>query len=110
VITVQKAHGLAPDDPAISSSLGELPVETGHSQEATLLLQSALESHQGNVEISLSLAKALESQGKAADAISLTQKLYQGGRSSEAEPEFRTVLQTNPRNLKSSGRSGEDLV
>jgi Flp pilus assembly protein TadD len=81
-----------PNDPNVRFLIAQ---PLGNAYGLVLLAQEKSSDAPTQFQEALSLNPAME-DAKVNHAIALNQ----GGRSSEAEPEFRTVLQTNPRNLK----------
>lgn len=66
---LQKAHGLAPNDPDISLSLGSLLVELGRTQEAYPHLASARQSGKYDALSSYAMANALQRDSHPQEAL-----------------------------------------
>ena len=90
----EKAYKLAPDQPAIVDTLGELLLEKGDTARALELAQKASSLDPKNTQIQLNLAKALVKAGKKEEARKELDALAQQGEKFPAQAEVSKLRQS----------------
>lgn len=90
--TAEKAHKLAPDNPAVMDTLGWLLVQQGQSERGIKLLQQALSKAPDAAEIQYHLAVAFAKAGDRTRAQSELERLLAAGLAFPQEQEARTLL------------------
>ncbi len=88
----QRAHAVAPQNSAISDTLGWIMVQKGDAANGIKFLQEASDNAQENPDNQYHLAFALDALGKKADAMAAVKKALAGGKDFDSKKDAQTLL------------------
>jgi tetratricopeptide (TPR) repeat protein len=88
----QRAHVVAPQNPAISDTLGWIMVQKGDATNGIKFLQQASDTAPDSPDIAYHMAFALDAMGKKADALPILKKALSGGRDFESKKDAQALL------------------
>ena len=88
----QKAHAVAPQNAAISDTLGWIMVQKGDVPNGIKFLQQAADSAPDSLDILYHLAFALDATGKKPDATALLKKALGAGRDFDSKKDAQALL------------------
>ncbi len=128
--SLRQAHALAPDDAAISASLGGLLRQTGRDKEALTIAEGTSGSGSGNDKAmqAFEIASTLAGQGKASEALAKVQEalavrpdfpeatallgslLLQSGKTAEGRKTLEAGLAAHPENVDLHNMYGVELL